>query len=100
MQQIKGWHREDIKAEIRKRGTTLRALSLNAGLSICAGTVALKKPFPSAQRVVSEFLNIPLHTLWPQWYDESGQRIDARSNRKTSRKKRAGQCKKKPGQSA
>lgn len=86
MPRSKRWHREDIKAAIRKKGSTLRAISLDAGLCRDAATVALKKPFPSAQRAVSDFLGVPLNTLWPQWYDIEGQRIETKSISKASSK--------------
>lgn len=92
-----GWHSEDIKAAVRKKGSTLRAISIDAKLCLDAGTIALKKPFPSAQRAIANFLGLPIHDLWPHWYDQHGQRIDARSTRKASSKPKQSQCKKDAG---
>lgn len=83
----KVWHREDIKAEIRKKGATLRSISTDAKLCKEAASHALTKPFPAAQLAVANFLGEDLHTLWPNWYDERGQRINARSTRKASPKR-------------
>lgn len=85
----KAWHAEDIKAAVRKKGSTLRAISTGANLCLDAGTIALKKPFPSANRAIAKFLGLRLHDLWPQWYDKKGQRIDARSVGKANGKARS-----------
>jgi Ner family transcriptional regulator len=100
MKQPKGWHREDIKATIRKKGATLRSISINAGLCRDAATTALAKPFPAGQGAIADFLNLPLHTLWPHWYDENGQRIASSSKRKATPKKDCTQCKKSAGKLA
>jgi Ner family transcriptional regulator len=83
----KVWHREDIKATVRKRGSTLRAISVAAGYSANTGTVALTKPMPGPQKTIANFLGLSLHDLWPNWYDQQGQRIDARSTRKATPKR-------------
>ncbi len=83
----KGFHREDIKAMVRKRGSTLRRISLEAGLYKEAASFCLVNPLIRANRAVSEFLQIPLHVLWPEWFDAQGRRI--RRSRRSSRHSRA-----------
>lgn len=100
MSRPKGWHKEDIKAEVRKRGSSLRAISKQAGKCHAAASVALQKPFPRLQREISDFVGVPLHVLWPQWYNEAGQRITTQSPKKASRKAATAQCKKSVGVSA
>lgn len=73
------YHKEDIKAMIHKRGATLRQISLNAGLCMELANQALKKPIPSANAAISDFLGIPLHELWPHWFDQNGNRISRRN---------------------
>lgn len=70
-----GMHREDIKSMIRKRGSTLRRISINAGLEKATVSICLRRPSPKANRAVAAFLGLPLHVLWPQWYDALGRRI-------------------------
>lgn len=70
-----GLHREEIKALIRMRGSTLRRISLEAGLIKEAVSFCLVRPIPRANRAVSEFLQIPLHVLWPEWFDARGAKI-------------------------
>lgn len=100
MSRSKGWHKEDIKAAVRKRGTTLRALSVKAGLCRDAAGQGLSRPYPGAQRAIAAFLDVPLNELWPQWYDQTGQRIITKSIRKASPKRGDCHCKKSPGELA
>lgn len=69
------WHPEDIKAKVRKSGTTLTALAIQAGLSNSACRKSLTVASPASDKVISEKLNIPLHELWPSRYDATGKRI-------------------------
>lgn len=81
-----GWHREDIKAAIRKRGASLRALALKHSLDPSTMSRALRERFPTYNRVISEFLRVPVQELWPHWYGPNGaplgkSRPDAMSRR-------------------
>lgn len=69
------WHPELIKAQIRMRGQTLTALAIKNGLHESACRAALKRSQPEAERVISHYLNVPLHDLWPDRYDANGDRI-------------------------
>lgn len=57
-------------------------------------TICMVRPLPRANRVIAEFLNLPLHHLWPKWYDADGNRIPLRSSSKRSPKRRASHSKK------
>jgi Ner family transcriptional regulator len=70
----RGWHAEDIKAAVRKKGTTLKALALSNGLSESACRASLLRPQPAADKVISRFLGVPLNKLWPSRYDRAGKR--------------------------
>jgi Ner family transcriptional regulator len=97
----KNRHKEDIKAAIRKQGTTLCALSTDAGLCKSAASSGLNKHYyTSAHRAIAKTVNVTLHELWPEWYDPNDQKIPARSTRKASGKTRKVQCKKSTKQSA
>lgn len=89
-------HREEIKAAIRMHGETLISLSRKSGLARDSVAVCLKRPLPSANRAVANLLGIPLHQLWPQWYDASGKRIPLRSTYKHSAKRPQRHSKKSP----
>ncbi len=73
--QPNGWHPQDIKSAVWKRGTTMSKLATDNGLSESACRAALIRPQPEADKVISEFLGVPLHCLWPDRYDEEGGQI-------------------------
>lgn len=63
-----------IKCKILLKGMTLKSLSLKAGLSARACSVALIKPFPAAEEAIAEFLGIPAQQLWPSRFNADGSR--------------------------
>lgn len=69
---LQGWHREDIKAAIRKRGITLTELALAYGLEQSAVRVALSRPYYPGEQVIADALAVPAQTLWPDRYDPDG----------------------------
>ncbi len=71
----KRWHKEDIKAAIRKRTGTMAAFADKYELRADEVRHALSKPRPSIQRMISSFLDVPLHKLWPDFYRKDGSRI-------------------------
>ncbi|WP_416362420.1 helix-turn-helix domain-containing protein [Phenylobacterium sp. 58.2.17] len=82
------WHAEDIKSAVRKKGTTLKALALMNNLSESACRASLRRPQPTSDKVISEFLGVPLHTLWPKRYDASGNRLPSRHVRDETNRNR------------
>ena len=68
----KGWHREEIKAAIRMRGTDLEELSTSNGLGPADCSTALRRPHFMAELVIAEFLGLSPRQLWPQRYDSAG----------------------------
>lgn len=88
-------HKEDIKAEIRKRGSSLAELTReNMPIGDTALTICLDRPLPRANRIIAGFLGLPLNHLWPRWYDKDGKRIPKRSVSKYSRSTRLCRSKK------
>ena len=65
MADVKGWDRHAIAAEIKRRGSSLRRISREAGLSDSTCRGALYRPLPSGEKAISDFLDIPVHVLWP-----------------------------------
>jgi Ner family transcriptional regulator len=72
-----GWHREDIKAELRKKLGPVTTLSLTWGYSHSAITNALLRPDYSVaieQRIADALEQHP-HTLWPdRWHPDGSPR--------------------------
>jgi len=73
-----GWHRADIMAAVRKGGSSLAGIGREAGLARATMVWALVRPHERANRAIAEFLDVPLHDLWPQWFDADGKLISRR----------------------
>ena len=84
------WHAEDIKAAIRKRGVTVSRLGRMNGLHESACRAALIRSQPRAEKVISEFLGVSLHELWPTRYDANGERRGPRHERDRLSRNRSG----------
>lgn len=67
-------HPEDVKARVRKTGVSLAELARRA--SVTPGTVnqSLYRPIPAGNRVIADHLGVPVQRIWPEWYDEEGNR--------------------------
>jgi len=76
---------DEVKEAIRKRGSTLTELGLQAGFSSAAVSIALRRRAPFVQQVIADFLGIPPQEIWPSRYDANGSpiRIDPRGRRLT-----------------
>ncbi len=65
---LQGWHRADIIAAVRKKGSSLARLGRSIGLSRPSMSWALIKPHPRANAAIAELIETPMHKLWPQWF--------------------------------
>ncbi|REF26975.1 Nlp family transcriptional regulator [Xenorhabdus cabanillasii] len=82
----KDWHQADIIAALRKRGTTLAAVSRDAGL--CSSTLAnvLSRPWPKGEWIVANFLGIHPAEIWPSRYvDMYGNFVERRPRAESNR---------------
>lgn len=79
MRETRKWDAPGILAAIKRRGETLTGLALANGLPPSSCRVALSRPFPAADKVISDFLGVALHELWPMRYRADGSRIDRRT---------------------
>lgn len=75
-------HPEDVRAMVRKRGTTLTALAARNGLHPSALSHSLRRCIPTANRAIARYLGLNPSKLWPQWFDDAGER---RSTRRANR---------------
>lgn len=64
----KDWHPADIIAGLRKRGTTLAAVSRDAGLASSTLANALKKRWPKGERLIAQVLGVSPVEIWPSRY--------------------------------
>ena len=66
------WHREDIKARIRKTGITMAALVRQHRLHDAAANKVLLHSWPRVEAIVAERLGIKPQEIWPSRYDDIG----------------------------
>ncbi|EGE4660606.1 helix-turn-helix domain-containing protein [Salmonella bongori] len=68
------WHPADIIAALKKRGTSLAAVSRNAGLASSTLTNALNRRWPKDERLIAEALGVAPEKIWPSRYRKSEYR--------------------------
>ncbi|QTC47552.1 helix-turn-helix domain-containing protein [Pantoea ananatis] len=64
----KDWHPADVIAALRKKGTTLAAVSREAGLSSSTLANALARPWAKGEMLISKAIGVPAQTIWPSRY--------------------------------
>lgn len=62
------WHHADIIAALKKRGTSLAALSRRAGLSSSTLANALYRPWPKGESIIAQALDVEPENIWPERY--------------------------------
>ncbi|EPJ3900940.1 helix-turn-helix domain-containing protein [Proteus mirabilis] len=80
------WHPADIIAALRKRGTTLAAISRQAGLSSSTLANALSRPWPKGEKIIADFLSVAPSEIWPSRYfhPETGELLERKIRDKTN----------------
>lgn len=67
----KDWHPADIIAGLRKRGTSLSAVSREAGLASSTLANALSRHWPKGERLIAEALGVMPEQIWPSRYSKA-----------------------------
>ncbi|MCL9644558.1 helix-turn-helix domain-containing protein [Rahnella victoriana] len=68
------WHQADIIAALRRRGTTLAAVSRSAGLSSSTLSNALSRSWPKGEKVIAQALDVHPSVIWPsRYFDARGE---------------------------
>lgn len=65
------WHKEDIKAEIRKRGSTMASLARKSGYKnprTFSNVFAAR--YPKVEGIIAEFLGVTPDVIWPSRYQQ------------------------------
>lgn len=65
------WHKADIIAALKKKGTTLAELSRQSGLSSSTLSNALVRPWTKGESIIAEALNLKPSQIWPSRYINS-----------------------------
>lgn len=76
------WHPADVIAALRKRGTTLAAVSRQAGLRSSTLANALCRPWPKGEWLIANALNMHPAEIWPsRYFDPQTHRLLDRKSR-------------------
>ncbi|EBB6671678.1 helix-turn-helix domain-containing protein [Salmonella enterica] len=62
------WHPADIIAGLKKRGTSLSALSRQAGVASSTLANALTRRWPKEEKLIAEALDIAPEKIWTSRY--------------------------------
>ena len=62
------WHPADIKAELNKKGLTLRALSLANNMHQDSLKNTLRMRYPRGERIIAAALGYEPEEIWPNRY--------------------------------
>ena len=85
------WDRHAILAEVRRRGSTLAELSRAAGEPRDTASVALRQGYPKGEKIIADFLGVPVEELWPERYPNHSQTVktNAPNGARPSQKRKA-----------
>ena len=67
------WPRDKIRTAILERGMSQARLAREAGYSEGAVRSAIIRPLPSAERIIADFLGVPVQEIWPSRYFPDGR---------------------------
>ena len=81
---LKGMHREDIKASIRKRGWTLVQIDRCYGLTKGSTQCALWHPHFHGELAIAEILQLSPRQIWPERFRQNGERKHQIRNRQSN----------------
>lgn len=62
------WHSADIIAALKKRGTSLSAVSREAGLASSTLANTLIRHWPKGERLIAQALEVTPEQIWPSRY--------------------------------
>jgi Ner family transcriptional regulator len=69
---LSGWHPEDVKAAVRKKGQTLSGLAKAHRLSESYLRGTLLRARPRGEQIIANFLGVAPREIWPDRYDSNG----------------------------
>ncbi|PHM24318.1 helix-turn-helix domain-containing protein [Xenorhabdus budapestensis] len=73
----KDWHPAEIICALRKRGTTLAALSRASGLSSSTLANTLSRSWPKGELIIATRLGMEPAEIWPsRYFDDYGNIIE------------------------
>ena len=75
------WHPADIIAALRKKKSSLAAVSRQAGLGSSTLANALARPWPKGELIIAQALDIHPSVIWPSRYFDENQQLITRAVR-------------------
>nr|WP_176551334.1 helix-turn-helix transcriptional regulator [Xenorhabdus cabanillasii] len=79
------WHPAEIICALRKRGTTLAAVSREAGLSSSTLANTLSRAWPKGEWIIANYLDVHPSEIWPsRYFDQYGQLIERTARKAVS----------------
>jgi len=75
------WHRADIKAALEKKGWSLRRLSIKHGYGAGSIKLALRLPWPKAEKLIAAAISVKPQQIWPSRYHANGTPKSGRGER-------------------
>ncbi|WP_272682341.1 helix-turn-helix domain-containing protein [Providencia sp. PROV120] len=64
----KNWHRAEIIAEVKKKGSSLASLSRVNGLHKRTLYNVLDRSWPKGEKIIADFLGLKVSDIWPERY--------------------------------
>lgn len=69
---LSGWHSEDVKAAVRKRGETLVSLARRNHFSESYLRSVLIRPLYQGEQIIAKFIGVKPQVIWPDRYNADG----------------------------
>ena len=69
------WHRADIIAALKKKGTSLAALSRSAGLNQRTLNNVLERKYPKAEELIANAIGVKPADIWPSRYPSAQEEV-------------------------
>ncbi|CDH00405.1 helix-turn-helix domain-containing protein [Xenorhabdus bovienii] len=87
------WHPAEIICALRKRGTTLAALSRESGLSSSTLANTLSRPWPKGEWIIATRLEMDPAEIWPsRYFDDYGNFIERKVRQPVADCQAADEC--------
>lgn len=64
----KDWHRADVVAALKKRGWSVRSLSIASGLAPSTLGTALQCPYLKGEQIIANAIGVSANEIWPSRY--------------------------------
>ena len=73
---VKDWHPAQVLAALRMSGWSMRPLGMSHGYGPTSLKNVLVRPWPKAERIVSDALGIAPEVIWPSRYQAKPSRAE------------------------